>query len=123
MLTKRTPEQRFLIYATNGSNITKSLQGVVPFNIVEGNVQERERSIVEYRKGDVPVLVLLRHENAAGLNLTETTDLIVYNQTSAIIAEQVIGRVDRLGLDHSVNIHLFDTNENMNSFIYEKYRK
>lgn len=123
MLLNRTPEQRFLIYATNGSNITKMLGDTIPFRIVEGSAQERERAIVEYRRGEVPILVLLRHENAAGLNLTETTDLIIFNQTSDTITEQVIGRVDRLGLNHDVNIHLFDTNENMNVVVFKKYGK
>ena len=114
--------QKFLIYATNGSNVTKSLPPG-SFKIIAGSSQERERALVEFRQGKIQTLVLLNHENAAGLNLTETTDLIIFNQTSEIITEQVIGRVDRLGLDHVVNIHLFDTNENMNGFIMEKYGK
>ncbi len=125
MLANRKDEQRFLIYSTNGSNITNAIGDAtgVAFRIVSGNAFERERAIVEYRRGDVKVLVLLDHENAAGLNLTETTDLIIFNQTSDIIAEQVIGRVDRLGLNHTVKIHLFDTNKNMLGFIAEKYKK
>lgn len=123
MIKNREEEQRFLIYATNGSNVTKVLGEDTPFRIVTGNAYDRERAIVEYRRGEAKILVLLNHENAAGLNLTETTDLVIFNQTSDVIAEQVIGRVDRLGLKHPVNVHLFDTNDNMLNFIKSKYKK
>ncbi len=119
---------RCLIYATCGENdgIKTFIESLgysagTNFNILKGTVTQRARMLSAYKSGLVPILILLHHKNAAGLNLTHTTDLIVWNRTSDAILKQVVGRVDRLGLDHNVNIHLLDKFESTLGAVKEKY--
>lgn len=119
--------RKIIVYAT-----CKEKDGVMAYlkdlkdlgfvhNVLKGNVTQRSKAISEFKSGLVPILVLLEHKNAAGVNLTEATDLVVYNRTSNEILKQVVGRVDRFGLDHTVNIHLMDKFETTLEAIRGKY--
>lgn len=113
-----------IVYATcdESGGVVDFIKGLGHnLNILKGTVGQRKRIISEFKSGLVPILVLLNHKNVAGLNLTEATDLIVYNRTSNEILKQVVGRIDRHGLDHNVNVHLLDKFDSTLAAVKEKY--
>jgi hypothetical protein len=113
-----------IVYATcdESGGVVEFIKGLGHrLNVLKGTVSQRKRIISEFKSGLVPILVLLNHKNVAGLNLTEATDLIVYNRTSDEILKQVVGRIDRHGLDHNVNVHLLDKFESTLAAVKAKY--
>lgn len=81
-----------------------------------GTASQKDKIVEAYRTEDGPqVLIINSAETCAGLNLTNTTDLILYNtQRNRSITEQLFGRVMRIGKKTNPRIHyLTYTNERM----------
>lgn len=103
--------RKVIIYATAGNEsnfISTLIDENIKFKILKGNVFERYNIINNFNNGIINVIVLLNHSNVAGVNLTSATDLVIYNNINDSLLLQIIGRVDRYGLDHPVDIHLME---------------
>ena len=58
-----------------------------------------------FKSGKIPVLFLNSTFNGAGLNLTESTDIILCHQMTESQETQIIGRANRIGRTEKLNVH------------------
>ena len=61
-------------------------------------------NIIKYTEGDVQVVLLNSVSHGAGLNLQNTTDVILYHKMSRDLEIQAIGRAQRPGRTQNLNI-------------------
>jgi hypothetical protein len=92
----------------------------IAYGILKGCTSTRENLLRDYHQGTKKVLFLNSTYNAAGINLQDTTDIIVYHDMLADVLDQVVGRAMRVGRvvgnltvhqfnetsqEHEVNVH------------------
>jgi hypothetical protein len=77
-----------------------------------GNVDEVDRTLQEYSRGSLQVLLLNSKLEGAGMNLEQTTHLLFLHATHERLVEQVVGRAQRFGRPGPLHIYgLFHLNE------------
>jgi SNF2 family DNA or RNA helicase len=77
----------------------------IGFMEMKGSVKTRERNIELFKTGKIPVLFLNSTYNAAGINLTEATDIILCHQMTESQETQIIGRANRIGRTQKLKVH------------------
>ena len=77
----------------------------ISFIEVKGAISTREKNVASFKNGDVSVIFLNSENNGSGLNLQESTDLIVYHDMDSSTLSQIIGRANRLGRVNSLQVH------------------
>ena len=77
----------------------------IEYTLIKGNSATRQKKIDNYKNGSTNVIFLNSNSNGSGLNLEETTDIILYHNMSASTREQIIGRANRIGRVKSLNVH------------------
>lgn len=77
----------------------------IDFLQIRGNVTSRETNIQLFKDGKIPVIFLNSTIDCAGLNLQETTDIILYHEMSSDTQNQIIARANRIGRSVSLNVH------------------
>lgn len=104
------PGGKFLIfsefYETSVSiqNTLKSLN--IKYDEIKGTVQHKKNVLERYRFGDLNVIFLNARVDGSGINLPETTDIILYHKiTSPNLEAQIFGRALRLGRTNPLKIH------------------
>jgi hypothetical protein len=78
---------------------------------IKGSIESRIHTIQQFKDGNIQVLFLNSENNGSGLNLQETTDIIIYHQMSKDTLSQIIGRANRIGRQIPLTVHHF-VNEN-----------
>ena len=65
------------------------------------------KTISNFRKGDLKVLLLSEKQNGTGLNLEFVTDLILYHEVPPSMEAVLVSRAHRIGrrLDEPLRIH------------------
>jgi hypothetical protein len=103
------PEGKFLIYSAYDEtfkpiyNILK--ENKISFVMLKGNHNTKQAILNDYKEGDIKVIFLNSNCNSAGLNLQETTDIILYHDMLSSTQTQIIGRAERIGRIGSLNVH------------------
>ena len=103
------PEGKFLIYSAYDEtfkpicNILR--ENKISFVMLKGNHNSKQTILNEYKQGDIKVIFLNSNSNSAGLNLQETTDIILYHDMLSSTQTQIIGRAERIGRVGSLNVH------------------
>jgi len=88
----------------------------------DGNINGLNKSIKEYVENDTSVLLLNSNFFGCGLNLQCSTDILFLHKTDLTLEKQVIGRAQRPGRQHRLNIwYLMHENENV--YVAENYKK
>ncbi len=78
----------------------------IKFIEIKGSSESRNTQINEYKNGNTNVMFLNSTTNSAGMNLQETTDIIIYHDNIyETTLNQMIARANRIGRDKSLNIH------------------
>ncbi len=77
----------------------------VKYNVLRGTSKHRENVLENFRNGDTNVLLLNSTVNAAGINLREATDIILYHSMNDSMMNQIIGRANRLGRNKDLRVH------------------
>ena len=77
----------------------------ITYALMKGGASTRRRHIEDFRQGCTKVIFLNSNYNGAGINLQETTDLILYHDMSSSVQQQVIGRAERIGRTESLRVH------------------
>lgn len=72
---------------------------------VKGGIYERKKNIENFKFGNIDVIFLNSRNNGSGINLQETTDIIVYHQMNESTLNQIIGRANRLGRIKPLYVH------------------
>ena len=75
---------------------------------LRGTKEKRDNVIDLYKTGHVNVLLLNTIHSGAGLNLQETTDIIMYHQLHDYQKTQVLGRANRIGRKMNLNVHYLE---------------
>ena len=110
LLVQRHSSQRILIFCefeATIATITKCLQLTIPYAVFGGHATTRRRMVREYKAGKKPILILNSQHNAAGIDLPETTDIILYTEMTPATEKQAIGRGQRIGRTTPLTVHRF----------------
>ena len=75
---------------------------------LRGTKEKRDNTVDLYKTGHVNVLLLNTIHSGAGLNLQETTDIIVYHRLHDYQKTQVLGRANRIGRKMNLNVHYLE---------------
>lgn len=76
----------------------------IKFAHLKGNMACINSTIDKYKNGDVSVLLINARYYGSGLNLENTSDIIMYHKFDSEIEKQVIGRAQRLGRNDSLKV-------------------
>lgn len=103
------PTSRILLFSCHDSSfdiIKDFLKGSnISFRECKGSVATRTNIIKKYKSGDNKLLFLNSNYNGAGINLEETTDIIIYHDMEQNLIEQIIGRAMRIGREIPLTVH------------------
>jgi hypothetical protein len=108
---------KWLIFNDNGNVLVKyqellQKREIKAVMLDGGNQKLIEKTLKDYKEGDVQVLLLNSMIEGAGMNLENTTHLLFMHKTEEKFIEQVMGRAQRYGRTAPLNvIQLFNKNE------------
>jgi len=102
--------RKMLIFSNFYNSFTKIAailaENNIPFKEIKGTGSSVNNIIKMYKETDDLNCLLLNSTNAgAGLNLENTTDLVLYHNMSSELSIQVIGRAQRPGRTKALNIY------------------
>jgi hypothetical protein len=83
----------------------------ISYSLLRGTTENKYKQIDEYKIGKTDVLFLNSIVNNIGINLQETTDIIIYHEITNIETNQLIGKVNRIGKKNQLNIHTLKINQ------------
>jgi hypothetical protein len=109
LLSQRSPDQRILIFSEHDVSLD-TIQSVLhnqPYGVVRGHSSSRAMSIEQFKSGERPILLLNSRMNGAGIDLPETTDIILFHPMHHTLETQAIGRGQRLGRTSTLHVHRF----------------
>lgn len=96
----------FSAYENSFTNVIPILQRLgIQFAYLKGNGYLISATIEKYKNGDVNVLLVNTTSYGSGLNLENTTDMILFHKFDTEIEKQVIGRAHRFGRRQPLNVH------------------
>jgi hypothetical protein len=102
-------EGKFIVYSAHDNSFIPIRNILREYNIeyyeIKGNTQSRHTYLENYRNGNVKVLFLNSLIESAGINLVETTDIIIYHEMSESTLTQIKGRANRIGRKIPLNVH------------------
>lgn len=108
------PHGKFLIFSDYSFNKIKNSLTTenINFKELKGSSDIVSRVIKNYKENDLNVLLLNITYKGAGINLENTTDIIIYHTVDTDLEKQIIGRAMRLGRqkDLPLNIHYLKYN-------------
>jgi hypothetical protein len=105
-------EKKILIFSNYNEtfNIIKRFLDEKKHNYLElrGTREKRDNVIDSYKFGNVNILLLNTIQSGAGLNLQETSDIILFHKIHDYQKIQVIGRANRIGRKIELNVHYLE---------------
>lgn len=108
-LIKDKKDGKFIIFSDwdNTFDVIRRVlkENNIKFYEVKGASANRQKILEKFKNGKVRVLFLNSKFNGAGINLQETTDIILYHKMPPDNQKQVIGRANRIGRDDSLHVH------------------
>ncbi len=106
------PHKKILIFSNYNEtfNIIKRFLDEKKHNYLElrGTKEKRDNVIDSYKFGNVNILLLNTIQSGAGLNLQETSDIILFHKIHDYQKIQVIGRANRIGRKIELNVHYLE---------------
>lgn len=109
ILTNLEKDAKLLIFSAYESSFTNVIQILnkldIKFDFLKGNGFQIQATIDRYKHGDVKVLLVNTRQYGSGLNLENTTDMILFHKFDTEIEKQVIGRAQRFGRSSQLNVH------------------
>ena len=77
----------------------------ISYTQLRGTRKAYQQGIEDYKYGDIQVIFLNSNFNGAGLNLQETTDIILYHEMPVSTENQIVGRANRIGRTQPLQVH------------------
>jgi len=101
--------------------ITEFKQKDIPFNIFNGSIYKINNIIEKYNSGEIPILLLNASSYGTGLNLQNTTDIILFNRMDRCLESQIIGRAQRIGRNTQLKIHyiMYRNEKNLDKYYFD----
>lgn len=88
--------------------LCKSLrENNITFCDIKGSNTVRYNNIKKFKNGEIKVMFLNSTVNAAGINLQEATDIILYHEMNEDTETQILGRANRIGRTIPLKVHHF----------------
>lgn len=88
----------FSAYDNTFTHVTPVLERIgMRYEFLRGNAAKTNKTIAEYRASTVRVLLVNARSFGCGLNLENTTDIVMFHKFDSEIEKQVIGRASRYG--------------------------
>jgi SNF2 family DNA or RNA helicase len=75
------------------------------YGILNRKQESRSKIIESYVNGDLPIMLLKPMYSGYGINLENTTDIILYHDMNEYTRIQSIGRANRIGRTTELNVH------------------
>ena len=114
------PEGKFILFSEFNPSFDSIKATLTEYNIthaeVKGTSDAKQKYIRLFKEGKIKVLFLNSRNDGSGIDLPETTDIILYHKMSSEnIETQVLGRALRLGRTAPLKVHrlLYSEEENM----------
>lgn len=108
-IIKDKPDSKVIIFSSYDQTFDQIhltlAENNINFKLIKGSIGQIQRTINDYKSGDLQVIFLNSKFNGAGLNLPETTDIILYHEMSEATRTQLIGRAHRIGRQLPLYIH------------------
>lgn len=108
-LINNKPDGKFIIFSAWDQTFTPIRETLVAKKIkyieIKGSTKSRVQNIKSFKEGDVNVVFLNSRFNGSGINLQESSDIIIYHQMNQSTLSQIIGRANRLGRTESLIVH------------------
>jgi SNF2 family DNA or RNA helicase len=108
-ILQRKPHGKFIVFSSHDKTFDLIRAKFRDIGIkcaeVRGTKAVRERNIQQYTEGDINVLFLNARFNGAGINLQNTTDIILYHKLPQHLLTQVEGRAKRIGRSQELTVH------------------
>jgi len=108
-IIKSKPEGKFLVFSDYDNTFYPICDALtdneIDFVQVKGAIKTRERNLDAFREGDVPVIFLNSTTDGSGINLTESSDIILCHQMDKSTEKQIIGRALRIGRKEPLTVH------------------
>jgi len=109
ILGNRAPGSKFLVFSSYENTFNKIAEQLthqtnLRFSYLKGNKFQVQQKLNEYRDGNLDVLLVNATNYGSGLNLENTTDVIMFHKCDSEIEKQVIGRAQRAGRKSKLNL-------------------
>jgi hypothetical protein len=108
-IIKGKKDGKFLVFSDYDGSfypICKILEeNNIKFLLLKGNNKTRSNIINDYKTGDINVIFLNSKYDSAGINLQETTDIILYHEICKTTMNQIIARAERIGRKNELYVH------------------
>lgn len=114
ILKNRTSSSKFLIFSEFEQSFVHMYEHLKSAGITYAHVKGNSaiNNIDKYKNGNVDALLVNSRNYASGINLENTTDVILFHKFETQIEKQIIGRAQRPGRDCSLNVwYLLNENE------------
>lgn len=96
----------FSAYENSFTNVIPILDRLdIKYDYLKGNGYQIQATMERYKNGNVKVLLVNTRQYGSGLNLENTTDMILFHKFDTEIEKQVIGRAQRFGRKEPLNVH------------------
>lgn len=104
------PNKKVLLFSQHDGSFQNIRTYLTENNIsyveIKGTPESRDKALLEYRTSKTTnVLFLNSRYNDSGLNLQETTDIILYHKMLESTVKQVLGRANRIGRTHPLSVY------------------
>ena len=108
-LIKNKPEGKFIVFSSYDQTFEQInlalVENNINFKLIKGSIQQIQKIINDYKTGDLQVLFLNSKFTGSGINLQETTDIILYHEMTEATRTQLIGRANRIGRTSPLYVH------------------
>jgi SNF2 family DNA or RNA helicase len=104
------PDGKFLLFSEYWQTFSPISEVLTTNNIswaeIKGTTDTKQKNIKLFKEGKIKVLFLNARHDGTGINLPETTDIILYHKVSSDSLEtQIFGRALRLGRTSALHVH------------------
>jgi ERCC4-related helicase len=101
------------MFGENTRKIAFALSALnIEYGIVKGTRGQKDKVISDFRDNNsgVNVLLIQSSKDCAGIHLPEVSTLILYHYYSDVdVMQQVVGRAQRIGRNHSLEVAIIVT--------------
>jgi len=108
-IIQENPDGYFIIFS-DWNDSFESIRGIltganIPFIEINGSTEIRRKKLAKFHDGNIKVVFLNSKTDSSGINMQETTDIILYHTMDESTRQQILGRANRIGRKLSLRIH------------------
>lgn len=123
LLENSAEDAKILIFASFDNSLLRIASILSTNNIryayLKGNISQINCTVASYARGDVRVLLVNSRNYGSGLDLSMTTDVVMFHKLDNEIENQVIGRAQRIGRNTNLNVWYLLYENEMGSTVAE----